>query len=350
MSSPREPLVSFRTYLRDKLYLIVAAIVATVIAGAFLAAFKINYEAVIMLAVLWAAFLVFILVADYYRKRGFYRALTANIAQLDQAYLVLETLSPPKFYEGIILYDTLYLAHKSMLEKIRQYRLKSEEFQEYAEMWIHEVKTPLATLSLMSHDPKINEQIKRMDDFVEQILYFARAENAEHDYLIRAVKLSEIINAVALRNREILQMQRIELVVSNLDQEVYTDAKWLEFIVNQIINNSIKYGAHEIRISAVRTPETTTLRIRDNGIGISPKDLPNVFQKSFTGQNGHRSGVVHQSTGMGLYLAHTLCQKLGHRIAITSEDGAWTEVDITFSHHEFYTEVAAGKGNAGQTT
>lgn len=347
MSCHERDLVGVRAFLRDKVYVLVAGIVVALIAGAFLIAFRVNPEMIITLVVLWVVFIGFILTVEYLRKRSFYRSLLENIVKLDQAYLVLETIPTPKFYDGVIMSDALYRINKSMLESIQNYRTRAQEFQEYAEMWIHEVKTPLATLALMSHDPKLNEQIKRMDDYVEQILYFARAENAERDYLIRRVDLADVIHTVAVRNREILQAQNIELDVENVQYPVYTDTKWLEFILNQILNNSIKYGAHRIHISAVRTPETTTLKIRDDGIGISPKDLPKVFEKSFTGQNGrHSQGTVHRSTGMGLYLAHTLCQKLGHRIEIASEDGAWTQVDITFSHHGFYTEVAAGKGQA----
>lgn len=370
--SPSNSLPSFANFLRDKTYLIIVAIIVALIAGAFLIAFRVNPEMITALAVLWAVFLVVILAIEYFHRRSFYRQLLSNIEQLDQAYLVLETLTQPKFYDGAILYEALYQTNKSMLENIARYRTQAREFQDYAEMWIHEVKAPLATLSLMSRDPKINEQIKRMDDYVEQILYFARAENSERDYLIREVDLAEIVGAVAVRNREILQMSHIDLIVTDLDRTVFTDAKWLEFILGQIVNNSIKYGAREIRISATSTTDQTTLRIRDDGIGISPKDLPNVFKKSFTGRNGHRrsaapdelashrsstsgklascsaaSGKIashravegHQSTGMGLYLAHTLCQKLGVRLSIASEEGAWTEVELTFPRHDFYTGV-----------
>lgn len=332
-------LTGLGSFLRDKAYLIIIAAIVTLIAGAFLIAFRINTEMVITLGALWITFIISTLLIEYMRKISFYHDLVKNLDHLDQAYLVLETLAQPKFYDGVILYEALYRINKSMLEDVARYRTQAKEFQDYAELWIHEVKTPLATLSLMSRDPKINEQIKRMDDYVEQILFFTRAENAERDYLIRAVNLNEVIKSVALRNREILQMQQIELEVAKLDHTIHTDAKWLEFILNQVLNNSIKYDARKVQVTTTQKSNIITLQIRDDGIGISSKDLPNVFKKSFTGQNGHHGGA-HQSTGMGLYLAHTLCQKLGHRINISSVEGKWTLVEITFMQHDFYTDVA----------
>lgn len=226
-------LISFHSFLRDKAYFLILAIIISVSAGLFLAALKVRLEAIILLVTLWLSFLLISLLTEYYRKLAFYQNLLSNIDRLDQAYLVLETLAQPRFYDGDILYAALYQINKSMLENLNKYRLQSRDFQEYVEMWIHEVKTPLATLSLISHDPQVNQQIKRINDYVEQILYFVRAENAEQDYLIKSSDLADIINAVASRNREILLAQKIDFSVQNINQTVFTDAKWLEFVLNQ---------------------------------------------------------------------------------------------------------------------
>ena len=128
---------------------------------------------------------------DYLRKREFYNNLVSNTKNLDQSYLVLETITKPSFYEGVLLYSVLYDIDKSMCENVNKYREQMNNFKEYIEMWIHEVKIPLATLTLMSHnnkdnfDEKILTQIKRIDDYVEQVLYYVRGENASVDYLIK---------------------------------------------------------------------------------------------------------------------------------------------------------------------
>lgn len=326
-------LISFRSFLRDKTYFLIAVTAVGLAMIPFLIAYKVNVEAIITLAVVWLVFVVAVLLIEYYRKRSFYRNLYNNSSQLDQAYLVLETLEQPNFYDGKILFEILGDINRSMNENVKKYKTRSQEFQEYVEMWIHEVKTPLATLAVISDNPQVNEQVKRIDDYVEQILYLARAENAEKDYIITPVNLADLVNRVAGRNRELLQAKSIELIAKHLDYTVYSDAKWLEFILGQIINNSIKYQSSVIEISAREHDHKITLSIRDNGVGIDPKDLPRVFDKSFTGRNGHHN---NQSTGMGLYITKTLCEKLGHRVTISSELNRFTQIDIIFSQNQYY--------------
>lgn len=330
------PAYSFKHFLRDKLYFFITAGIITVLAALFLNALKIRPAVMIFLTILWLSFIIIVLLIEYLRKQKFYRDLIRNLDKLDQAYLILETLAKPNFYDGEVLYQVLYQTNKSMAENVRNFSINSQEFQEYVEMWIHEVKTPLATLAVISRDPKVNEQIKRLNDYVEQILYFTRAENAERDYLIKQTNLAKVIGEVATRNREIIQAQNIDFQVRNVDYNVRTDAKWLEFILNQILNNSIKYQSTAITISATKHGEEVTLSIRDNGVGINSKDLPRVFEKSFTGSNGR---LGRQSTGMGLYIVKTLCQKLGHDIEIDSVEHQYTDVKITFSASEYYDVV-----------
>lgn len=340
MKKQVQQLSGFKTYLRDKAYFIIALIVTAVLSTLILMVFKVSLEVIVALLVMWLVMASICLGLGYWRKRGFYRVLLSTVERLDQAYLVLETLEEPKFYDGEILYQVLYDVNKSMQENVTRFRVQTQEFQEYVEMWIHEVKTPLATLALISHDPKINEQIKRLDDYVEQILYFARAENAERDYLIKPVKLANLVGNVASRNREILQAKQIDFVAENLDCSAQTDSKWMEFILNQILNNSIKYQSSKIVIAAKTAKRGISLSIRDNGLGIKEKDLPRVFEKSFTGDNGR---LGKKSTGMGLYIAKTLCNKLGHQIEINSEVGKFTEVTIGFADPQYYKVVEQGE-------
>lgn len=339
---------SLRHFLREKLYFFVLAAIILALLLLFLTALRTSSETIIVTVFLFTAFTLIIPTVEYLRRRTFYQKLLQNIASLDRAYLVLETLSRPNFYDGAILYDALYGINKSMAEVVQSYDIEAREFREYIEMWIHEVKTPLATLSLMSNDRRISAQINRLDSYVEQVLYFARAENAEHDYLIKPVSLAKIVAAVATKNQDLLLASNISLFVHNLDHEVFTDSKWLEFILNQILLNSIKYQSKTIEISATTQGDKTILKAGDDGIGISAKDLPRVFEKSFTGENGHRNtsnletrtnqpAGSQKSTGMGLYIAKTLCDKLGHQIAAASPDHHGAIIEITFPKHDYYT-------------
>ena len=238
-----------------------------------------------------------------------------------------------------------------MSENVKKYRLGMENFKEYVEMWIHEIKLPIASLTLILHNhmdkcdkefaDRMNTQIRRINNYIEQILYYVRSENAEKDYIINESKLSKIISAVALKNKDDLLENNITFEVSNADKIVLTDAKWMEFMLNQIVSNSIKYkdktkSESYIKISAAEDKKCIVLEILDNGIGINASDLPRVFDKSFTGENGHE---YSKATGMGLYIVKKLCDKLGSKVNIESVKGEYTRVKITFYKNDFYKEI-----------
>lgn len=288
-------------------------------------------------------FFFLLLIIDFLRKKSFYQKLLFQIEKLDQSYLISELLEEPNFYEGKLFYQALYEINKSMIENVKKYELQTNDFKEYIEMWIHEVKIPISSFVLMAHNHKEKfplkaiEQIRKIEDYVEQILYFVRSENAHKDYLINEVSLEKVITSVALKNKDDLLENDIDLEVVLHEETILTDSKWLEFICNQIINNSMKYKDEQkhsyIKITAFELPEEVRLEIEDNGIGIPASDIKKVFEKSFTGYNGR---IRKHSTGMGLFIAKNLCKKLGHKIEVSSVQNEYTKVSITFSKNTYY--------------
>jgi len=284
-----------------------------------------------------------LLIIDYFRKKEFYNNLLTNIKNLDKSYLVLETIFYPTFYEGELLYQALYEINKSMNEFLKTKEEQLTDFKEYIEMWVHEVKIPLASISLILNnhknllDNKIKNNLKRIEDYVNQVLYYTRLEFSEKDYFIKETNLSKIIKNVSLRNMTDLLESKIDYQVENVNVSILTDSKWLEFILNQIINNSIKYQRKikhpYIKIYVEEEEDKTTLIIEDNGIGIPKSDLNQVFDKTFTGKNGRIKG---SSTGMGLYISKKLCQKLGHKISIDSKENKYTKVYITIAKNKYF--------------
>lgn len=335
--------MKFTTYLKDKLFSIVAYTISVLLIIMLLIAFKTPRHLNISIISIITIFYIITFAIDYFRKNNFYKDLLSNIDNLEKAYLVLETLTKPSFYEGELLYQALYEINKSFCEAITLLESQTQDFKEYIEMWIHEVKIPISSLVLMAHnhsdkfDKKSIEQIRRIEDYVDQVLYYVRSENAEKDYLIKETKLSKIISNVALKNKNDLLENKIDLIVENLDLKIYTDSKWLEFILNQIINNSIKYHNKDNSYIKIYTDnkdkDLINLIIEDNGIGIESYDLPRVFNKTFTGNNGRN---VSKSTGMGLFIAENLCIKLGHKISIDSKVNDYTKVTISFYKNNFY--------------
>lgn len=335
--------MKFLKYIKDKFIYIVIYSSFYIVMTLLFFAFKVNSELIWAFTALFGVASLGIIITDYLRKKKFYNSLLANIESLDKAYLVLETLEKPNFYEGELLYDALYAIDKSMCENVLKLKNHIADFKDYIEMWVHEVKMPISSLLLRSHnhkkryDEEAIAEMKRIEDYVEQVLYYARAEDAEKDYLIKKVRLSKVFANVALRYKDILLEEKINLVTVDLDTEILTDAKWLEFILGQVISNAIKYRdpkkASRILVYTKKSASMTLLKIEDNGIGISLEDLPRVCEKSFTGKNGHAQS---KSTGMGLYIAKTLSDKLGHKFTISSKEGLYTEVSIAFSKDGYY--------------
>ncbi len=335
--------MKFGKYLVDKYIEILIACFGFIIVIMMLLAFKVSSQVIIALIVVFFLFSLIIILTNYLKRRNFYNNLIANVKKLDKKYLVLEMLQEPTFYDGEILYQVLYDINKSMNENVKDLEISLNDFKEYIELWIHEIKLPISSLTLMNHnnknkiDKRYEEQINKIDNYVDQILYFVRSENAEKDYLIKENNLKKIINNVALKNKNDLLENNINFVVEVGNEIVLTDSKWLEFIINQIISNSIKYTTNNkdkvIKIYVEELPRQIDLHIYDNGIGIPAKDIKRVFDKTFTGENGRNRS---KSTGMGLYIVKKLCDKLGHKISIESVVNEYTEVKISFSKNDFY--------------
>jgi len=335
--------MSLKKYLLDKFPQFLISIIGFIISILILNVFKVE------LSVKFAITIIFIIVVllntlfDFFRRYNFYQNLKNILNKLDQKYLVLEMLNIPDFYDGEIFYNTLYEINKSMIEKVKEYNLSITDFKEYVEMWIHEVKIPISSLILLSHnhknqiDKRYIEQVRKLDNYIDQILYYVRSENAEKDYIIKEQNLQKIIKSVALKNKDDLLENNVRLEVDVKKKQILTDTKWLEFILNQIINNSIKYKRETtdsyIKITALEKESKIYLCILDNGIGIPKDNLSRVFDKSFTGENGR---IMAKSTGMGLYIVKKLCDKLGHKIIIESEIHKYTKITIIFYKNDFY--------------
>ena len=330
-------------YLRDRLwyYLITAAALGLMLL--FLAAYRVSGQLIIFITSIYLISVFFEELTGYLRKRQFYAELHQKLDELDQKYLIHEMINKPDFLEGEILYNALCDANKSMCEKVAEHKRRSDDFRDFIEMWVHEVKLPVASLQLMAHNhrdelgEKFTEQLRRIDDYTDQVLYYARSKNAEKDYIIKETSLKRAVANVAIKNREAAQLAGASIETEGLDITVMTDGKWLEFILGQFMANSLKYTVEDrepvIHISAEKLEDRVLLHFRDNGAGIPESDIPRVFDKSFTGENGH---TYAKSTGMGLYIVKNLCDRLGHGISAASERGSFTELTIAFAKNDHY--------------
>ena len=301
-----------------------------------------NYIKIYIIVTPIVAYLIGIII-EFYRKKEFYNTLNENMEQLEQKYLISEIIEEPSFAEGKILKSVIQDTGKSMLENVNKYKYIQQDYKDYIELWIHEVKLPIATSKLIIENNKnevtknIEEELDQIENYVEQALYYARSSTVEKDYYINKCILKDIVNTAILKNKSNLILNKINIELENLDLQVYTDSKWCIFILNQIIQNSIKYkkdGNSILQINAKENKENVVLNIKDNGIGIKQEEVEKVFEKGFTGTNGRIDGK--KSTGMGLYLCKKLCDKLGLSIEIESKKDEYTQVKITFPKNSYF--------------
>ncbi|MEG1732319.1 MAG: sensor histidine kinase, partial [Longicatena sp.] len=276
------------------------------------------------------------LAIEYGRRAAFYHTLEQTLTSLDKKYLLSEVIEEPSFMDGKIFFETLRVVDKSMAEHVNTYRLSQNEYKNYIEMWVHEVKTPLAAAKLIiENNPSttstsISEEVEKIEGFVEQALYYARSTNPEKDYLIKMIELKPILSKTIKKHAKEFIYRKIKITLDNLDVQVYSDSKWLEFILEQILNNALKYTPEEcgeIHIYTTTKENSISLHIQDNGIGIDISDLPRIFEKGFTGRNGR---LNEKATGMGLYICKTLCDKLYLELNATSIVNQGTCITIVF--------------------
>ena len=335
--------MKFKDFLKDKIWSLMLMIFSVITVVILVMFYNISiYIKIYIIVAPIVAYTIGIII-EFYRKKTFYDTLKENMEQLEQKYLISEIIKEPSFAEGKILKSVIQDTGKSMLENVNKYKYIQQDYKDYIELWIHEVKLPIATSKLIIENNKnevtknIEEELDQIENYVEQALYYARSSTVEKDYYINKCILKDIVNTAILKNKSNLILNKINIELENLDLQVYTDSKWCIFILNQIIQNSIKYkkdGNSILQINAKENKENVVLNIKDNGIGIKQEEVEKVFEKGFTGTNGRIDGK--KSTGMGLYLCKKLCEKLGLSIEIESKKDKYTQVKITFPKNSYF--------------
>ena len=334
--------MKFKDFIKDKKIEIILMLFSTMSIEIILLAYQIQLIVRVYVVSSIILSLLISMLIEYYSKKSYYNNLLEKLDELDQKYLLSEVISKANFQDGNLFKEILEETGKSMLENVNKYKYAQEDCKEYIELWIHEIKTPISASKLIIENNKnevtknIEEELDKIENYTEQALYYARSNTVEKDYIITKTNLKDIINMSIIKNKTIILNNKIELDIHDLEKQVYTDSKWVVFILNQVIQNSIKYSKKEnklIEIYAEEQKEKVTLYIKDNGLGIKKSELSRVFEKGFTGENGRIIGK--KSTGIGLYLCKKLCDKLQLAININAEQNVGTEVTIVFPKGSF---------------
>ncbi|WP_312048237.1 sensor histidine kinase [Anaerotignum sp.] len=330
----------YKEYLKDQLPAIVTHILSMLFCVVFLSAIDMQASIILILLVFWILISASYIHIRFFLRKRYFAELLLQLERLDKKYLISEVMEHPILTEDKIYYHLLKAANKSMMEQVSESKRERKEYKEYIEQWIHDVKTPISAMKLLCENNKCDTtrklmaELEKVSHYTDQALYYARSENVEKDYLIKDVSLSEMIHAAVAENKQLLLQNHILVEVKDCNDTVYTDEKWIGFILNQLISNAVKYSKKEPKITfeANSKQGQVVLSIGDNGVGILETDLPRIFEKGFTGENG-RTGK--SSTGIGLFLCKRLCEKLGIGIAVKSESGQGTQVELYFPKGDF---------------
>ena len=340
--------MKFDRYLREHFFWIPAGLILVFTIDVLI--LTMGGSIYLMLYVAGSVFLVITagLFLDYRKEKRIFDEVDEKLELLEKKYLVSEITSLPNTQEAEHLQEILKKTEQSMGDQVASYRREMEDYKAYIETWVHEVKIPISTTKMIMENHKedpirgsgLEEEVDRIEQYVEQAMYYSRSSEVEKDYFIREIDLAELVkNTIRKRKKTLISGRASIHIDESLSNEFpggkkpHSDAKWLDFIIGQVIDNSIKYAkeneplslSFRAELKRIEDTDRICLVICDNGIGIKSAELSRVFEKGFTGTNGRRGKA---STGIGLYLCRRLCHRLGHDIEVESEEGTGTTTRI----------------------
>lgn len=322
----------FGEYLKEHARLIAASVLAAAIFLASFALYGLPLLAVAYPALLCLALAAVFVIRDYAQAKRRH----AEFMALTEITAAEEKMLPPARSIDDADYRRIIALLAESREKIsRSAHRRWSDTLDYYTVWVHQIKTPIASMRLTlegSDSPesrRLSAELGRIERYVEMALVYLRLDSESSDYVIREFELDPFIRRSVKKFAGEFISKRLSLELEPSGASVVSDEKWLAFVVEQVLSNSLKYTREgSVRIYLA---EPKTLCIRDTGIGIAPEDLPRVFDKGYTGLNG-RADL--RASGLGLYLCRRVCRKLGHEISAVSDPGKGTEIRIDLSSYD----------------
>lgn len=232
--------------------------------------------------------------------------------------------------------DLIHAQEKSRVDTENISARSSKDMEQYYNIWVHQIKTPISGMNvlLQSMEPteevgELQNQLFSVEQYVDMALQYQKIKSTTNDFSFAEIPLNKVIRENIRKYARLFIAKKLAVRYEETALRVLTDEKWISFVLGQIITNAVKYSDKgSITISAYEDECNTYLSVKDEGIGISPEDLPRVFERGYTGYNGRAD---KKSTGIGLFLCKSVIRMLGHKIQISSEPGKGTEVTIIFS-------------------
>ena len=332
--------MKLKDYIRDKKYFVVFYVVLMSFISAIIyldGTIKVSFANIIYMNSIGITLFIIYFIGEYLFIKKYYDTIK-YIIDTRKEYII-NSLPEPRTYEQKLVNNLIEEVYTEQQLKIEKLYEEKKENSEFVTSWVHEIKTPVAVTRLTIENSfdkskeeilnSIEEEVDKIDNYIEQALYYSKIDDFSKDYFISENDLEKIIKDNVKKHAKTFINKRIKIEMDSLDSIITTDKKWLGFIIDQILGNALKYTNEngKIKISSEKHSKEKILIIEDNGIGIKEEDINRVFHKGFTGYNGRGE---YKSTGMGLYLAEKLATKLGHYISIESVYGEYTKVKVHF--------------------
>lgn len=321
-------------YMKSKAKLIVLSVIFVLIFIGVFALHQVRYDAVLYAAYVCGVIgMVFVIIdfAKFYRIRLILADLAGSID------FSLHDMPPAR--------NALESDYQNLVRQLfeNQNRITNETanfrnfMNDYYAMWVHQIKVPIAAMHLLMDEKECNSPLRlelfKIEQYVEMVLSYARLESDHTDYLIKEYDLDAIVKQAVRKYAPLFIAKKISLNIEPFDLKVITDEKWLQFVIEQLLSNALKYtkkGSISIYVEG-----GACLVIEDTGIGIAPEDIARIGEKGFTGYNGR---LDKKSTGLGLYLCKEILKRLSHKLLISSQVGAGTKVSIVLEQQRMILE------------
>lgn len=215
-----------------------------------------------------------------------------------------------------------------------------KELYDYYTMWLHQIKTPIAAMRLLLQSEEkdtcaLRLELFKIEQYAQMALQYLRIGEMSNDLVLKWYPLENIVKQAVRNYSTMFILKKIALELSEFHVNVLTDERWIVFVIEQLLSNSLKY-TNEGKITIQYDKENEILLIKDSGIGIAKEDLPRVFERGFTGYNGREN---KKATGIGLYLCKQILDKLGHPIRLSSKVGEGTIVALFFHREELKEDI-----------
>lgn len=278
---------------------------------------------------LWAFVGVIVLGCHFWSFWKRHRALQGIMGEISDTLEHLPAAAGPLEEDYQLLLRHL-LAEKTAIEQGGQKRY--EDLLDYYTLWVHQIKTPISAMQLILQEQdtpeylELRSELFKIQQYIEMVLCYLRLDSRSTDFVFANWEIDPIIKEAIRTYAGQLVRRKVRLNYTPVSMMALTDGKWLQFVVEQILSNALKYASGGT--VTIRAAGEQVLVIEDDGIGIAPEDLPRIFEQGFTGFNGRGT---QRSTGLGLYLCKRIMDRLGHTMEISAAPGQGTRVALKLS-------------------